>query len=77
MAIGRDINCIYGILERCFEMFIKLNQINERKTSEDLTVSKLTKMIVQGNAYKCLFFIFGFKPRGFLDGSFDFCQVSR
>ena len=38
MAVGRDMYCIIGILERCFEMFIKLNQINERKTSEDLTV---------------------------------------
>ena len=37
MAVSRDMYYIYGILERCFEIFIKLKQINESKKSEDLT----------------------------------------
>ena len=34
MAVSRDMYCIYGILERSFETFIRLKQINERKKFE-------------------------------------------
>ena len=76
MVVSRDMYCIYGIQELFFKTFIKLTQMNERKKFENLTDLKLTKTIFQSNLYKCLFLIFSFKPRGFLNGSFDFCQVS-
>ena len=34
MVVSKDMYGIYEILE-CFEIFIKLNHINERKVSED------------------------------------------
>ena len=77
VAVSRDMYCIHGIEERCIKTFIKLNNINERKKFEDLTDWKLTKTIFQSNLYKCLFLICSFKLRGFLNGSFDLCQVSR
>jgi len=36
MVVSRDMYGIYKILERFFEIFIELNQINERKALEDL-----------------------------------------
>jgi len=77
MVVSQDMYYKYKILERCFKIFIKLNQMNERKTLEDLKVKKLTKTIFQSNFYKCMFLILSSKMKCLLNGSFDFFQVSR
>ena len=77
MVVSRVIYYMYGIVKRCFGKVIKLNQINERKTFNDLGDKKLTKTIFQGNLYKWMLLIPGFTMRCLPNGSINFVQVSR
>ena len=67
----------YKILERCFEIFIKLNQMNEKKTFEGIEVYRLTKTVFKSNLYKCMFLILGFEMRCLFNGNVNFFPVSR